>query len=293
MRVVRWAVLAVALTVACGQPRDEPAAFGAGDVCVGYINQGQVYVAKEGMPGLALHETVLADASEVILSANGTFLVGVKRTEMLRVNRTTGDVEHYSHALIDHGWNISGDGSSATWSGRQTGSGEAGVFVLEWGSRTVTPVSQGGTHPSLSSNGKQVAFEADGAIVHRAVSDAATRTVLSPGTMPAVSPDGTRVAFRSSSGLSIVSVSSKAVESVDQGNVVGGPVWSPDGRKLLYATHTWRDWFSSTSCLERSTVMIADIERRRSARVYTSCIPLSELYRYMWIADPTWCQTSK
>ena len=75
---------------------------------------------------------------------------------------------------------------------------------------------------------------------------------LADGSLPEISPDGTRVAFNTDEGGEKTPVRHIAIVDIASGKVTQfkevpsdnsfGPVWSPDGKKLIFSILTEGDW---------------------------------------------------
>lgn len=163
--------------------------------------------------------------------------------------------------------------------------------MLDWPSGKAWQVSPEGSNPSLSRQGQQIAFESGGRIVHQSVDDSSTRRTLGSGIAPALSPDGERIAYRGANGIFVVSVQPGAVQEIVRGTeLLAGPNWSPDAQELLYVAQTWKDWLNlSSTCPERSSVFIANVDRPMPILVGHACLPAAQLYRYQWLKDRDLC----
>jgi Tol biopolymer transport system component len=161
---------------------------------------------------------------------------------------------------LDTDPSLSPDGSLLAYSSDQNGSFEIYIKSLAPGGRAMRLTSDGGQNfqPAWSPDGKLIAYYSQkrGGIWLIPALGGTARLLADFGSRPAWSPDGTKIAFQSaeapdlgqvvvayapaSSTVWIVAARGGApVQLTRPGNPSGGhgePVWSPDGRSILFST---------------------------------------------------------
>jgi Tol biopolymer transport system component/serine/threonine protein kinase len=99
--------------------------------------------------------------------------------------------------------------------------------------------------PTLSPDGREVAYASDGELYLRRIGgDRAfplTADVAPRAKSPAFSPDGTRLAFATADGLFVMAADGASPRRVTDAG--GFPAWSPDGHALAYVTADYDDPF--------------------------------------------------
>jgi len=149
-------------------------------------------------------------------------------------------------------------GAVATWRDRASGP------VVVSGVRPLTWEEGVEAAPSLSPDGRWIAYEQDGDIYLRGVGGSVPVN-LTPGTPwfdgePAFSPDGRRIAFSSrrdggqtSGGIWLIEITGGQPSRLTQSGFA--PAWSPDGTRLLYTT----EYLRFTNRVRVSQLWMADV----------------------------------
>ncbi len=108
-----------------------------------------------------------------------------------------------------------------------------------------------GSTAVFAADAPKIAFERNG-VIYAANVDGKGSKKIAEGDLPQISPDGTRVAFNTNEPSDKTPVRHIAVADLASGkvnvfkSVAGdnsfGPVWSPDGKQLLFNTFADSDW---------------------------------------------------
>ncbi len=178
-------------------------------------------------------------------------------TEVFAVDPITGDARNLSRSpqSEDRYASWSYDGRQVVFTSNRTGSGKSGgdafnVFVMDADGRNVRQLTrETGVcyYPNFTADGKTVVFsyaddKAGVAQLIRIGTDGKDRRVIADGRDGHVSPDGKRVVFtkRAEKGfpLYLINTDGTALKQLnaDHDNSFGavGPVWSSNGREILY-----------------------------------------------------------
>jgi Tol biopolymer transport system component/DNA-binding winged helix-turn-helix (wHTH) protein len=179
-------------------------------------------------------------------------------SELPVIKRT---IQITSSSALDFYPSISPDGNFVAFSSDRTGSFEIYVKQLVAGAREIQITSDGGQNfqPSFSSDGSLIAFHSKkrGGIWVIPATGGVAKQLTEFGTRPNWSPDSSQIAFQTSAlsdlGFNAVNAmppstiwvvpargGSEPKQLTEPGKPLGGhgsPVWSPDGKRILFCTN--------------------------------------------------------
>jgi Tol biopolymer transport system component/tRNA A-37 threonylcarbamoyl transferase component Bud32 len=151
---------------------------------------------------------------------------------------------------------ISADGTLLAYASDRAGEGHLDIWVQQIGGREpirLTTDKADDSEPNLSPDGRTIIFRSErdgGGLYSIPTLGGDTRLVVSRGRRPRFSPDGNWIAYSVAMGREVPDgaayihpflVAGEA-RQLGPGKSVASPVWSPDGRSLLYANVRESDW---------------------------------------------------
>ncbi|MBM3810639.1 MAG: hypothetical protein FJW20_03275 [Acidimicrobiia bacterium] len=196
----------------------------------------------------------------LVLMLGGVIWRSSGRMVPARLPGTLRTLQLTTSAGLEHGPSFSPDGSNVAYASDAGGSFEIYVRGVAAGGRQLQVTRDGGQNiqPSFSPSGEEIAYYSAGknAILVTPALGGFARMVSDFGCEPAWSPDGQRIAFRSGGFISlgtpeivppansrlwvVPAKGGKPVQVTRDGQPPGRhgrPSWSPDGRKLIFASY--------------------------------------------------------
>jgi Tol biopolymer transport system component len=127
------------------------------------------------------------------------------------------------------------------------------------GGKRLTTGKENHFEPAFSPDGATIAFAADGGIFTMSAAGGDPRLLVPGGHTPHYSPDGRWIAFADASGTAVVDSAGGAPRRFHpEIHAVRAPVWSPDGRSLIF----WADGDLHVAPIEGGEARSIDIQPR-------------------------------
>lgn len=138
---------------------------------------------------------------------------------------------------------FSADGAKIAFNRTDPTGGQIQIYTMNADGTGATPIpnTDGGFKPTWSPKGTKIAFSKEGNIwvVNAADGSGLTKLTNDGGAEPAWSPNGELIAFVSARNggfqdIYVMSATGARQTKVTKSQNVGGPNWSPDGKKLVF-----------------------------------------------------------